>query len=156
MAVNQALVLIGVSVILFVSDWRLALLVVFPTPLVLAAIRLMQEWIRLVFRRQWRLHDAVNSLLQDILSGIRIVKAFGQEDREVTRFRKASRDLASVTARNEKTWNTLFPAMGFILGLGNFLVLYYGGGLVLREEMQVGAALSVQSAWQACSAASAG
>ncbi len=138
MAVNQALVLIGVSVILFVSDWRLALLVVFPTPLVLAAIRLMQEWIRLVFRRQWRLHDAVNSLLQDILSGIRIVKAFGQEDREVTRFRKASRDLASVTARNEKTWNTLFPAMGFILGLGNFLVLYYGGGLVLREEMQVG------------------
>lgn len=138
MAVNQALVLIGVAVILFMSDWRLALLVIFPTPIVLAAVRLMQEWIRLVFRRQWRLHDAVNSLLQDILSGIRIVKAFGQEDREVARFRKASRQLATVTAGNEKTWNTLFPAMGFILGLGNFLVLYYGGGLVLREEMQVG------------------
>jgi len=138
MAVNQALVLIGVAVILFMSDWRLAFLVIFPTPIVLAAVRLMQEWIRLVFRRQWRLHDAVNSLLQDILSGIRIVKAFGQEDREVARFRKASRQLATVTAGNEKTWNTLFPAMGFILGLGNFLVLYYGGGLVLREEMQVG------------------
>lgn len=136
--INESLLVLGVSVVLFTSNWRLALMVIVPTPLVLFAVQRMREWIRLIFRRQWRLYDKANSLLQDILSGIRVVKAFGQEGREVARFRSASRELAAVTEKNEKTWSTLFPAMGFVLGLGQFLVLYFGGRLVLREELQLG------------------
>lgn len=137
-AVNEILLMLGVGAILFVSNWRLALLVVAPAPLVAVAVGMMRQWIRLVYRRQWRLFDRANSLLQDILSGIRVVKAFGQEGREVSRFRGVSRELSQTVASNEKTWNTLFPAIGFILGIGRFLVLYYGGRLVLGEELELG------------------
>lgn len=137
-AVNEILLMLGVSVILFASNWRLALLVVAPAPLVLVIVGLIRERIRLMYRRQWRLFDKANSLLQDILSGIRVVKAFGQEGREVCRFQGASRELSETVARNEKTWNTLFPAIGFFLGIGRFLVLYYGGRLVLGEELELG------------------
>ena len=136
--INESLLVLGVAIVLFASNWRLALMVIVPMPLVLFAVQRMREWIRLIFRHQWRMYDKANSTLQDILSGIRVVKAFGQESREVARFKSASRELAAVTEKNEKTWSTLFPTMGFILGLGQFLVLYFGGRLVLREELQLG------------------
>ncbi len=56
------------------------------------------------------------SLLQDVLSGIRVVKAFGQEEREARRFIDISQEFARITSRNEKTFNTLFPFMGYLLG----------------------------------------
>ena len=110
--INESLLVLGVAIVLFASNWRLALMVIVPMPLVLFAVQRMREWIRLIFRHQWRMYDKANSTLQDILSGIRVVKAFGQESREVARFKSASRELAAVTEKNEKTWSTLFPTMG--------------------------------------------
>lgn len=138
MAINQMLTLTGICIILFVSNWKLALMVILPTPIVLLLQRLGRKKIHAMYHKQWKVGDKANSLLQDILSGIRIVKAFGQEEREVKRFKKASRSLANVTGSNEKAWNTIFPALGFLMGAGQFLVTYYGSRLVLGEEMQLG------------------
>ena len=138
MAITESLVFAGVIVLLFASDWRLALLVLLPAPAV--AFYTFRFWdnIHQMYRRQWRAWDRTNSLLQDVLSGIRVVKAFGQEEREAARFTRMSAELRDITAHNEKTWNTLFPSLGFILGLGQFLVLYYGGHLILRRQMEIG------------------
>ena len=69
---------------------------------------------------------------------MRVVKAFGQEEREVKRFQDYSRRFAEVSAHNEKVYNTFFPILGYIMGIGNFLILYYGGHLVLGQKMQLG------------------
>ena len=98
--INESLLVLGVAIVLFASNWRLALMVIVPMPLVLFAVQRMREWIRLIFRHQWRMYDKANSTLQDILSGIRVVKAFGQESREVARF-KSQAELA-VTEKTKR------------------------------------------------------
>lgn len=136
--INESLIFIGVLFILFKSNWRLALLVLLPAPLIVWWTRKMWRTFRRIFHNQWRSWDRANSLLQDILNGMRVVKAFGQEHREVERFRKYSRDFANISGGNEKLFSTLFPLMNFIMSLGGFLVTYYGGHLVLGEQMTLG------------------
>ena len=91
-----------------------------------------------MYHQQWRWWDEANSSLQDILSGIRVVKAFGNEKREAARFAEDSGRLRDISARNEAVWYTLYPTLSFIMGLGNFLILYYGGTLVLDQTFQIG------------------
>jgi ATP-binding cassette subfamily B protein len=135
---HQALILVGIAVILFVNNWKLAVLVLVPAPFVVIISGMVRTRIRNMYRQQWKLFDKANSLLQDILNGIRVVKAFGQEEREVDRFTKASRDVRDIMARNEKTWNTLYPSLGFLMGISNFLIFYYGGHLVWGGRMGLG------------------
>ena len=136
--VNQVFSIIGIAVILFSTNWRLALLIIIPAPFVSIICGAVWKRIRLMYHQQWRSWDKANSILQDILSGIRVVKAFGQENKEIKRFKSASRTFADITSRNEKTWNTLFPSLGFLMGLGNFLVMYFGGNLVIGHQMKLG------------------
>ena len=129
---------LGIGTILFLRDWRLALLVLAPTPAVIAFIRIGWTFVRHLYRKQWRLLDRVNSLLQDVLSGIRVVKAFGREKWEVDRFKKGCADVREMTTRTERAWYTMTPVSGFVFGIGYFLVFYYGGHLVLGERMALG------------------
>ncbi len=136
--ISQGIIFVGIGVILFITNWRLAFLVLIPAPLIVWLSRITWMKIRNMYRRQRRLGDKTNSLLQDILSGIRVVKAFGGEDREVIRFTAFSKEFADVTAYNEKTFNTLYPSLSFVMGLGNFLIFYFGGHMVYGEQLLVG------------------
>ncbi len=136
--INHFFILAGVASLLFIADWKLALLVLLPLPLVVMFVRMGWNTIRRMYRKQWRFMDKVNSLLQDILSGIRVVKAFGKEKWEVERFRKGSLDVREITEKNEKIWASLTPILSFSMGIGTFLVLYYGGKLVLDRRLALG------------------
>lgn len=136
--VNQTIMLAAMSVILLFTNWKLTLLVIVPAPIIVILQKMTWDKIRSMYRKQWSTNDRVNSLLQDILSGIRVVKAFGGEQREVARFTAYIREFADISAHNEKTFNTFYPILGFIMGAGNFLILYFGGKLVLGEAMQIG------------------
>ena len=137
-SVAQALFLIGVAVILFLGEWRLAALVLVPVPVVALLAGGVWGHIRYLFRKQNRLFDKVDTLLQDILSGIRVVKAFGRERAEVGRFRARSGELREVMRANERTWANLMPLWSFVMRAGEFLVFALGGYLVLGERMKLG------------------
>lgn len=136
--INQSIMFVGITIILLVTNWRLALLVLIPAPIIVMASRATWSKFRNMFRHQWRVNDRLNSLLQDVLSGIRVVKAFGNEEREVNKFKSQAREFADVSSRNEKTFNTFYPMLGFVMGAGNFLILYFGGRLVYGGEMLIG------------------
>lgn len=136
--VSQTLLLVAITTILFWQSWQLALLILVPAPFIVWMSSATRRRIRRMYHQQWRWWDEANSSLQDILTGIRVVKAFGNEKREAARFAEKSRNYRDITARNEKTWNTLYPTLSFIMGLGNFFILYYGGSLVLNETFQIG------------------
>lgn len=135
---TQAFMLVCLLVLLFVYNWQLALLVFVPVPVVMFTYTRFHKWMRHAFHTQWNLWDKANTVLQDILSGIRVVKAFGQEQREVKRFSEASRKHSDRLGRNERMWNTISPAVNFGIGVGQFFVLLYGGSLILRGEMMLG------------------
>lgn len=136
--ISQGLLLVGITVILLLESWQLALMILIPAPFIVWFSNATRRRVRRMYHQQWRWWDEANSSLQDILSGIRVVKAFGSEKREAARFAADSGRLRDIMARNEAAWNTLYPALSFIMGLGNFLILYYGGSLVLKKTFKIG------------------
>ena len=117
----------------FLREWRLAVMVI--APVLLASG--VWSYLRFVFRKQDRLFDKVDTLLEDILSGIRAVKAFGRERSEAKRFRARSSELRDVMREKEKTWANLTPVWSFTIRAGEFLVFLLGGYLVLGDRMQL-------------------
>ncbi len=134
----HVVLMVAVAVIIFVSNWRLGLLLLIPIPAVFAFFAALRSQLRWMYRKQGTLWDRTNSLLQDILSGMRVVKAFGREEREIGRFRGSSDALRDVMIRNEKVWNTLIPLVSLVIGAGTFVVYFFGGRLILQGELALG------------------
>jgi ATP-binding cassette subfamily B protein len=76
--------------------------------------------------------------LHDIIKGIRTVKSFGNEDAEIKKFAKANHELATISSDNEALWARLFPLLTFFTGIGEMLILYFGGQAILGGEMSIG------------------
>lgn len=126
------------AVILFFSEWRLALLILIPVPIVAFFMWWFQRFLHARFERQWRKSSRVSSILHDIIKGIRTVKSFGNEKREIEKFSKANHDLATISSQNEVLWGVMFPPLTFLVGIGEFLVLIVGGYMVMRGEISLG------------------
>ncbi|NLA76541.1 MAG: hypothetical protein GX851_01700, partial [Clostridiales bacterium] len=137
-AIEQGFMFIIVTAILMFTSPLLTLLVLIPIPIFAMVIYKLWGFIHLRYDRQWRMDSKSTSILHDIIKGIRVVKSFGNEQREINKFAKASEDLAAVSSSNERFWSLTFPFIGFFMGAGEFLVMYIGGRMVLRGEMTLG------------------
>ena len=135
---NALVLIVAVFILMVIRDVKLALFIFLPTPFVFVILKFVFAGLMRMERRLWRALDKAHHLLQDILSGIRVVKAFGMESWEVGRYEKACTEARDITEYTTKYWNTLVPFFGFIFGLGQFLVLFYGGHLVLNARMALG------------------
>ena len=137
--IEQSIMLIIVAVILLVTNPLLTLFVFLPVPLVILLISRFFKFMHYRYEKQWRCDSRSNSILHDIIKGIRVVKTFGNEEREIEKFSKARQKLANVARSNERMWALLFPMLSFMVGIGEFFVLYFGGRLVLEGRMTLGA-----------------
>ncbi|MDR0397445.1 MAG: ABC transporter ATP-binding protein/permease [Oscillospiraceae bacterium] len=136
--VDMGLMFIASMVILALTNWRLTLLVFAPIPIVVVALYRFRSMIHIRYERQWRKNSRAQSILHDIIKGIRTVKSFGAEDREIAKFAGVSKDLAQVMTNNETMWALLFPAVTFFSGIGEFMVLYIGGKWILGGSLSLG------------------
>jgi ABC-type multidrug transport system fused ATPase/permease subunit len=128
----------GGAVILLVLDARLALLVLLPVPVLAVALRMFNTRIRPVYRGvRARLGD-LNAQLQDNLSGMRVIQAFGQEERELARFEVESTNYYQARVRGIRYWSTFFPGMRFVASLGTAIVLGAGAWMVVQGQMSLG------------------
>jgi ATP-binding cassette subfamily B protein len=134
--INELFIMFSVMVAILIFDWRLGLVILAPMPLIVLFMS------RVNFRRryhaQWVKMDKLNSTLNNILSGIRVVKAFGQEKREIERFCNDAATVRDITAKNDKFWFTLFPLIQFAMGVGNYFVLLYCGTQIINMRMTIG------------------
>ena len=137
-AVEQIIMFMVVLVILLFTNFKLTLLVFLPVPVVSLALSRFWKFIHIRYERQWRKNSKCQSILHDIIKGIRTVKAFGKEEMEIEKFSNATRELAQVSSDNESIWACLFPLMTFFTGIGEFLVLYFGGHKILNGSLSFG------------------
>ncbi len=135
---SNLITMIGAAIYMFIINWKLALLVIAFTPVVVVMSRLFHKRIHRMFRAQGRKGDSMKSRLQDVISGIRVVKSFGCEGREAEKFNEQSDELARINSRNEAFWAIFFPVITFLMGLGVHFATYFGGLDVLRGNMTVG------------------
>lgn len=135
---TRILTMAAALVAMLLMNWRLALLTLAFLPLGFMLVRMFHRMEKRLWRQQWRFDDKVNGRLQDVISGIRVVKSFGQEERETKRFQEYTERLMHIQRRNELFWATLYPFVTFLITCGTFLVLYFGGSQVLRGTMTPG------------------
>lgn len=135
---RNMLSLIGIGAVVLWMNWKLALLTLIPAPFVAMSTAAFWNRIRNIFHRVWHRWAMLSAVLNDSLSGIRVVKGFAQERREVERFDVKSRDLFVVGMRAEQTWATYMPMLSFIWGLGPLIVWYFGGRDVMGQKMTLG------------------
>ena len=134
----QAVKLIGVGIMLMLINPKLALFTLIPVPFVLFG-----SWVfwNQVYPRYYRLRDASAkqmSALNDMLHGVRVVKAFGQEDREFDRFQKARKRLTQWRLWVDVTNSGYAASMQIVFSLGGLIVWYVGGRDVIGDEMTLG------------------
>jgi len=122
------LMLIGVGACLFAMNWRLAIFALMPVPLMFFLIVFFHKRLHRSFRRMWHRWSQMTSVVAGALPGVRVIKAFSQEDREIARFVERSDALFQVETQYIKGVRSLFsPAMMVASGLGSLIVWLLGG-----------------------------
>src|SRR6184192_3654234 len=110
--VSLSLVMLaGLGAVLVSLDWRLGLVMIIPVPLFCWAIYRHGEALNRVFLRVWRKWSRLTDVLSDTMPGIRVVKAFNQEAREVTRFGGHNDDVTDEINRLHCMWTTFWPLL---------------------------------------------
>src|SRR5205085_8095435 len=138
----QILQLVGVGVMLFTLNARLALWTLIPMPLVLYGSWFFWRYVYPKYYRYWDSASKQAGALAGMLSGIRVVKAFAQEAREFERFQKTSNSLRQSRLGVELSSSTFSAAMQLIFSLGGLIVWYIGGRVVLHGQMTLGSLMA--------------
>jgi ATP-binding cassette, subfamily B, multidrug efflux pump len=137
-ASNTVLVFVVALGLMLTIDARLTLLALVPLPFVTISVRYFGAAIHKRFERiQAQLAD-VSAIVQEALSGVRVVRAYRQEAHEIERFRLANEEYFrrnEVLIRLQGAFN---PSMAFFLGLGSLLVLWLGSRAVMSGAITVG------------------
>ena len=141
--VGEVLQLVFALVMMLTTSWRLTLVVLIPGPALLLGSYVLWPRILRADRRMWELFGRLNVVVNDALSGIRVVKAFGQESREVDRFQRASGAVVRQSLVTGNIWATLFPMFGFVSGIGGLIVWYVGGLMVFHHRIEFGAIVAI-------------
>ncbi len=136
--IEQMLLLLAVGAYVFVVDWRIALLILVPAPFVALAFRMFWRFMRGLFHRRWQINAEANAVLHDIFSGIRVVKSYGMEKREEERFVGMAAAEREAQLKIERFWAILMPLLHFLMGIGEYILLFYVGTQMLAGQMTAG------------------
>jgi ATP-binding cassette, subfamily B, bacterial len=102
---------VGLGAVLLTLDWRLGLVMTLPVPLFCWAIYWHGETLNSRFIRGWRKWSRVTDLLSDTIPGIRVVKAFNQEAREIGRFAGRNDDVTTEFNSIHLAWTSFWPLL---------------------------------------------
>jgi ATP-binding cassette subfamily B protein len=126
------------AIILFSINPQLALVTLLPLPFIAWMIHNVRDRLRTGFEKIDRVWSEVSNVLADTIPGIRVVKAFAQEDREAERFRTANRHNLMVNDRINKIWSLFTPSVSLLTEIGLLVVWAFGIWQVSKNEITVG------------------
>jgi len=135
--VSNILTLIGVTVILFLMNARLALLTLIPIPLIIALSVFFARKIRPIFRKVQKTLADLNTQLHDNFAGISEIRAFGQEKREEKKVFERVREYTVNILYSLYAGAFYFPSIEFLTSLGTVIVLGVGAYLALQRQISV-------------------
>ena len=136
--ITSALTILVVLCVMFSRSWVLAIAVLVPVPFVVFGTTTYWRGLMKLWRRVWHQTSSMNARLADSLNGVRVVRAFAQENYEVDRFITKSGELRDATKRVEQKAAVFYPVLGFVMGIGGPVVWYLGGLRVLDGTLMVG------------------
>ena len=140
MVVNT-LTLVGMLAVMFYLNWRFTLIALSVAPVLFVVVYSFTRRIKQASRAVRKKEGEVVSVVAEVLSSIRVVKAFSREDYEQERFERQSLESVETALRARSLKAKLAPIVEVLVAVGTSLVLWYGVHLVLRGEMTTGSLL---------------
>ncbi|MBO7401982.1 MAG: ABC transporter ATP-binding protein [Lachnospiraceae bacterium] len=128
---------VGVLAILLTVNAKLALITCAPIPLILVSGVIFAKVVRPYFKASQKVMGELNAQLQDSLSGLHEIQAFGQEQYEGERVRKKSMDQVVAMLKALKASAIFHPSVEFLSSFGTVLVVFFGGYLAYRKQLSV-------------------
>lgn len=135
---TASLTLAGITVMLFVLNWRLAALALMPIPALMVSAVVFTRRVHRYYHAIRKQAAELSGYLQDALSGIRETMGFNRQDYERDRFGSLSRQYSDSNLKAMCLWSVYSPGMMLVGSLGMVLILWYGAGEVIRGAMTVG------------------
>jgi len=129
---------VGVFAITFSISWKLTVLALSTAPIVFLITLRFARKIRPVFTAGQERLAVINAVLQENITGVKVVRAFAKEDLEERKFAEKGKDYFNTNIVAAKLRATHIPLMEFMSGLGTVLILLYGGMQVISGEITIG------------------
>ncbi len=136
--VGALLLITGTLVILFTTNARLTLVVLPILPLAMISFMLFGILSQPLFTRVQQKLSALNTILQENLAGIKVVKAFTREPQQQARFDRSADELMKQSLVVARLFSFLFPVVFLIASLGQAGVLYFGGRQIILGGLTIG------------------
>src|SRR5207248_1956727 len=119
-------------------NWRLALVALATTPVILVLILRFVRRIAPLFRQVQQALGQLNTVLQEDLAGIRVIRAFGRERYETQRYQAENQALLDQNLAAVRAFSSNFPLVFLFANVGTLAVVWYGGLEVIGGRLTVG------------------
>ena len=119
-------------------NWRLTLLAFLSMPLVATATNYFSKRIHDRFEKVQEYFGTVSNRAQESLAGVRVIRAYTQEDAEIESFKGVNREFVNRNLKLIRLSGIFHPILQFFIGLGFIAVLWYGGHLVIGGKITIG------------------
>jgi ABC-type multidrug transport system fused ATPase/permease subunit len=136
--VTNTLTLVGATVLLFVMEWRLALVTMTVLPPLVLATTVFRVQATKGYRRVRNAVGDVTATLQESLSGMRVVQAFGREEPALAAFAAVNRRHRDANMSTVVASGVYFPTVELLSAVGTAIILLYGGMQVLQGDVSIG------------------
>ena len=130
-----------VLVIMFYNDWKLTLIVLAPIPVLIWATRIFQKSIRKAFTDVRNEVNRLNVFVQEHITGMSIVQAFGREEREQQRFDTINKSHRDANIRSIWAFSIFFPVVELLSAASVALLLWWGMGEAIGGAVTLGTLL---------------
>lgn len=138
MMIMAPLMLIGASVMAYFNEKRLTSIFLVSIPILLIAIGCAMYFAVPLFQKLQKQIDRINLIFREGLTGVRVIRAFRQDNFEQERFDRANKDYTETGIKVFSIVSLMFPIMTLVLNVTNMGIIWFGAKLIANHEMQVG------------------
>jgi len=130
--------LMGTTALLFWTEWRLALMALSIVPVIFVLLLRFVRRIGPLFREVQQTLGRLNSVLQEDLAGIRVIRTFAREDYEGARYRSVNHELLDRNLETVRTFSNNFPFVFLVANFGTLIIILFGGLQVIGGSLTIG------------------
>jgi ATP-binding cassette, subfamily B, multidrug efflux pump len=135
---NAVVMLIGTTAMLLYLDWQLALVALAIVPIIAVLLIRFVGRIRPLFREVQQTLGRLNTVLQEGLLGVRVIRAFAREDYETVRYTAVNDELLEKNLTTVRAFSNNFPFVFLFANLGTLAIIWFGGRQVIGGRLSIG------------------
>ena len=135
---NAVAMLVGTTALLLYLNWQLALVALSIIPVIVVLLVFFVRKIGPLFGQVQQTLGRLNTVLQEDLAGVRVIRAFAREDYETARYKKVNDELLDRNVETVRVFSNNFPFVFLFANIGTLAIIWFGGWQVINDQLSIG------------------